>query len=116
MILTGGLDLALPVDRDLFLESRVRELIERDGREVDVRLERDAFFFQSRRRHTRLSCDWSSDVCSSDLTCELKSHDKQKTAYRLSCDWSSDVWIVRGACRERGSIRERDTQLKNKVG
>src|SRR3954467_10502731 len=25
------------------------------------------FFFLSRRRHTRLSCDWSSDVCSSDL-------------------------------------------------
>src|SRR3954463_8283893 len=25
------------------------------------------FFFSSRRRHTRLSCDWSSDVCSSDL-------------------------------------------------
>src|SRR3954466_283195 len=24
-------------------------------------------FFSSRRRHTRLSCDWSSDVCSSDL-------------------------------------------------
>src|SRR5574337_1845955 len=26
------------------------------------------FFFSSRRRHTRLSGDWSSDVCSSDLT------------------------------------------------
>src|SRR5688500_20279462 len=25
------------------------------------------FFFSSRRRHTRLQCDWSSDVCSSDL-------------------------------------------------
>src|SRR5574337_71838 len=25
------------------------------------------FFFSSRRRHTRLSGDWSSDVCSSDL-------------------------------------------------
>src|SRR6266571_8228842 len=24
------------------------------------------FFFSSRRRHTRLTCDWSSDVCSSD--------------------------------------------------
>src|SRR5207302_7714500 len=28
------------------------------------------FFFSSRRRHTRFSRDWSSDVCSSDL--ELK--------------------------------------------
>src|SRR5256885_13392336 len=27
-----------------------------------------SFFFSSRRRHTRLQGDWSSDVCSSDLT------------------------------------------------
>src|SRR5579872_1620418 len=27
------------------------------------------FFFSSRRRHTRCGRDWSSDVCSSDLTC-----------------------------------------------
>src|SRR5687768_18220311 len=26
------------------------------------------FFFSSRRRHTRCSRDWSSDVCSSDLS------------------------------------------------
>src|SRR5260370_14036436 len=26
------------------------------------------FFFSRRRRHTRFKCDWSSDVCSSDLT------------------------------------------------
>src|SRR6266480_5351772 len=30
------------------------------------------FFFSSRRRHTRLTCDWSSDVCSSDLLHELR--------------------------------------------
>src|SRR4030066_2076515 len=28
------------------------------------------FFFSSRRRHTRCSRDWSSDVCSSDLSTE----------------------------------------------
>src|SRR5438046_8628529 len=28
---------------------------------------RFSFFFSSRRRHTRLVSDWSSDVCSSDL-------------------------------------------------
>src|SRR5438067_8203562 len=28
----------------------------------------DGFFFSSRRRHTRSKRDWSSDVCSSDLT------------------------------------------------
>src|SRR5688572_32212432 len=34
------------------------------------------FFFSSRRRHTRFDCDWSSDVCSSDLveaTCSTQS-------------------------------------------
>src|SRR6266571_7621936 len=34
------------------------------------------FFFSSRRRHTRLTCDWSSDVCSSDL-CRATSHGLQ---------------------------------------
>src|SRR6267143_2930828 len=29
------------------------------------------FFFSSRRRHTRWNCDWSSDVCSSDLVPSL---------------------------------------------
>src|SRR2546430_5678554 len=29
------------------------------------------FFFSSRRRHTRFDCDWSSDVCSSDLLCPV---------------------------------------------
>src|SRR5205807_7247389 len=28
------------------------------------------FFFSSRRRHTRLQGDWSSDVCSSDLAAQ----------------------------------------------
>src|SRR2546430_3618471 len=30
------------------------------------------FFFSSRRRHTRFDCDWSSDVCSSDLMTSLR--------------------------------------------
>src|SRR5690242_4293063 len=30
-------------------------------------MDRFEFFFSSRRRHTSLTCDWSSDVCSSDL-------------------------------------------------
>src|SRR5260370_31523410 len=29
------------------------------------------FFFSSRRRHTRFKCDWSSDVCSSDLAIDI---------------------------------------------
>src|SRR5207237_6100099 len=31
------------------------------------------FFFSSRRRHTRFKCDWSSDVCSSDLSSAISS-------------------------------------------
>src|SRR6266478_4012763 len=34
---------------------------------LDFYLSRIFFFFSSRRRHTRFDCDWSSDVCSSDL-------------------------------------------------
>src|SRR2546430_13716121 len=41
------------------------------------------FFFSSRRRHTRFDCDWSSDVCSSDLTMRL--HRGQEP--------SDDVWM-----------------------
>src|SRR5690606_22906934 len=32
------------------------------------------FFFSSRRRHTRFSRDWSSDVCSSDLFAQIPNH------------------------------------------
>src|SRR5205807_3501098 len=35
-------------------------------------------FFSSRRRHTRLQGDWSSDVCSSDLAVE---YGEQKLSY-----------------------------------
>src|SRR2546430_16751385 len=35
-------------------------------------------FFSSRRRHTRFDCDWSSDVCSSDLL-----HDGREPLRRL---------------------------------
>src|SRR2546427_2419466 len=39
------------------------------------------FFFSSRRRHTRFDCDWSSDVCSSDL-CPDRFHRRQRTRRR----------------------------------
>src|SRR6267143_5673316 len=32
------------------------------------------FFFSSRRRHTSWNCDWSSDVCSSDLRALRRAH------------------------------------------
>src|SRR5690606_38487083 len=36
------------------------------------------FFFSSRRRHTRFSRDWSSDVCSSDLAGVLLGADRER--------------------------------------
>src|SRR2546430_4487403 len=46
-----------------------------DGPAV-TRLMRVIFFFSSRRRHTRFDCDWSSDVCSSDLRAPLGPRDR----------------------------------------
>src|ERR1022692_1890885 len=43
-------------------------------------------FFSSRRRHTRLQGDWSSDVCSSDLD--------PKGAKKVEQDWPSDGAVV----------------------
>src|SRR5690606_40064236 len=47
------------------------------------------FLFSSRRRHTRFSRDWSSDVCSSDLAGELSTLLRQ---YRSSS--ARDIPIV----------------------
>src|SRR5438093_13438112 len=41
---------------------------------------RRCFFFSSRRRHTRLVSDWSSDVCSSDLRGLYRRDDRQAGA------------------------------------
>src|SRR2546430_14033083 len=52
------------------LSSSLRRLSSRTTRYVRVfcvPMSSVFFFFSSRRRHTRFDCDWSSDVCSSDL-------------------------------------------------
>src|SRR2546430_7128634 len=41
------------------------------------------FFFSSRRRHTRFDCDWSSDVCSSDLPPEQVRNMQQAPAMQV---------------------------------
>src|SRR5437588_3133171 len=49
----------------------------------------DGFFFSSRRRHTRSLCDWSSDVCSSDLhtnPCGVARRDSTSAAVRAAID------------------------------
>src|SRR5436190_6120544 len=48
-------------------------------------LDRRVCFFSSRRRHTRSLCDWSSDVCSSDLIdvrIEMDAEPRQASAQR----------------------------------
>src|SRR5438270_533684 len=47
------------------------------------------FFFSSRRRHTRFDCDWSSDVCSSDLARSYFFETLKK--YDLACAMVSGV-------------------------
>src|SRR2546430_16445366 len=46
------------------------------------------FFFSSRRRHTRFDCDWSSDVCSSDLDAGLVQFWKLKDAILCSSHYA----------------------------
>src|SRR2546429_7295173 len=60
---TGGLRMFVARQGDLYLSSRGMIYF---------------FFFSSRRRHTRCSRDWSSDVCSSDLIKSVVPH--QRTA------------------------------------
>src|SRR5216684_269668 len=52
------------------------------------------FFFSSRRRHTRCSRDWSSDVCSSDLV---------GTAFQWKV-WKALTQIPPGQTRSYGEI------------
>src|SRR5215213_1737515 len=48
----------------------------------------DQFFFSSRRRHTRLVSDWSSDVCSSDLAVEV---DMQRELLALNAEVAREL-------------------------
>src|SRR5438046_5376804 len=59
------------------------------------------FFFSSRRRHTRLVSDWSSDVCSSDLNACLRnvvlisaSLQKGIKSYRVECFISRKATMI----------------------
>src|SRR6185369_15228131 len=53
------------------------------------------FFFSSRRRHTRFKCDWSSDVCSSDLDTtgvfQLESSGFREILKKLKPDHIEDI-------------------------
>src|SRR6266481_8268030 len=51
------------------------------------------FFFSSRRRHTRWNCDWSSDVCSSDLA---PMHDRHHDGVKVESLLRQDVFVALG--------------------
>src|SRR5690242_8266560 len=56
--LVGAVAMAFPFAKEAIAGMRLIQEMLRAGDST--------FFFSSRRRHTRLTCDWSSDVCSSD--------------------------------------------------
>src|SRR5688572_33191935 len=62
------------------------------------RLASRRFFFSSRGRHTRFDCDWSSDVCSSDLyaSCVFR-------APKTSRDWKA-LYVVSQPPAKRGAL------------
>src|SRR2546430_17232783 len=54
------------------------------------------FFFSSRRRHARFDCDWSSDVCSSDLYFrDLKSSHGGIHGTLCHIVWAEQLWLHR---------------------
>src|SRR5690348_18118245 len=61
------------------------------------------FFFSSRRRHTRWTGDWSSDVCSSDLRFARSpdSHAPSTVPHFVSCSASpaSQTLLLSGSCK-----------------
>src|SRR5205085_4668253 len=82
-------------------------------------------FFSSRRRHTRFDCDWSSDVCSSDLGVHFVSPTSgsllaaswvlvplvgdtkwtPRSEYYQGTFFNDSYEIGRASCRERGGGR-----------
>src|SRR5690242_21681789 len=68
------------------------------------------FFFSSRRRHTRLTCDWSSDVCSSDLSLpRSRQHDRsdhEPGRRELGVIGRLDLLILERARLQHAVIRE----------
>src|SRR2546430_11538006 len=85
--------------------------------------EYSCFFFSSRRRHTRFDCDWSSDVCSSDLLSRLASRGvltftpasgRNPYQYRVAMDTEQFVaWSIR---RDAQRMVERYGELALKIG
>src|SRR5207253_5536166 len=59
------------------------------------------FFFSSRRRHTRWPRDWSSDVCSSDLSLTVRSDTDGKDLFQPRRELLGIVRLVGERSEER---------------
>src|SRR5436305_14266122 len=71
------------------------------------------FFFSSRRRHTRCGRDWSSDVCSSDLTWRPSKGSIMPCSVAMRVIQRSDMIVMRALLggwgrdrREAGAARK----------
>src|SRR5690606_40908536 len=66
------------------------------------------FFFSSRRRHTRFSRDWSSDVCSSDLSSQTAKATDEISAHisAMQRATSDTVAAIQGIGGTIGQISE----------
>src|SRR2546422_7190698 len=78
------------------------------------------FFFSSRRRHTRCSRDWSSDVCSSDLPAPRSRPGPLPPAPRRNRASSLQKWFGRGrapptAPRRDGRSEEHTSELQSRL-
>src|SRR5438046_9658386 len=79
----------------------------------------DFFFFSSRRRHTRLVSDWSSDVCSSDLHQASHHHHQQDDLPHIPRGVSShrghrsEERRVGKECRSRWSPDHKKKKIEN---
>src|SRR5699024_11368882 len=76
------------------------------------------FFFSSRRRHTRSKRDWSSDVCSSDLTLTLEGEDLWVYEPEKRYYWQLDELALQSTIRElRQHLElEDDPSIHNQIG
>src|SRR5699024_11294930 len=84
-----------------------------------------SIFHSSRRRHTRSKRDWSSDVCSSDLTRWLRHGDHLFTRYAATPDdalasrteWLGDCLVWTGIKNNHGyRSEERRVGKENRMG
>src|SRR2546429_6048989 len=73
------------------------------------------FFFSSRRRHTRCSRDWSSDVCSSDLLRFLVSRPSSRWCSR-DCFPCLPTTMSRCATRSENCRDRKSTRLNSSHG